>query len=170
MRPVTACFLTALIFSIFSVPALAQNIRGDWELKSCKVSGQDIPTDQLSAMKLTFSYSTFNAVDGDRKSSGKIKNDNRENPKRLTFTIDQGDDSGRELKAIYKRTGKELKIVFSRGGEFPTELDSNESNQYVMMMYSTAMKKDNATDRGSRQSAFETGPFEAGPTRSSSGG
>ena len=118
------------------------------------VNGQEIPAEQLSEMKLTFSYSTFEAIDGDRKSSGKIKNENRESPMRLTFTIDKGDDVGRELKAIYERAGKELKIAISRSGEFPTEFSSSDSNQYALMTY-TMVKKVRATTGRKKRPGLE---------------
>ena len=141
MRPANPCFLAFLFTLVVCSSTVAQNIRGNWDLKSCTINGQEISADQVNGMKLNFTYSNFTATAGDRKSSGKVKQETRQTPFKMTFTIEDGDDAGRELKAIYERAGTGLKIAFSRSGEYPTSFDSTPSNQYAVMNYAFVRPK-----------------------------
>lgn len=135
MRTATGFGVAAVLVLVFALPADAQNIKGDWQLKSCTINGQDVPSEQIEGMQLSMTYAEFEATAGDRKSSGKLDNQNRQQPARLTFTIDSGEDAGRVLYAIYKRMGTELQIVFSRNEEYPSDFESTASNQYAVMNY-----------------------------------
>ena len=56
-------------------------------------------------------------------------------PVKAVFKIDSGDDSGREIKAIYQLTGTILKIAFSQNDDYPSNFRSTDINNVVSLVY-----------------------------------
>ena len=133
---------TAVSVMLFSVVQTdAQSVNGEWTLKSCTINGEEVPSGDLGEMSLSLKTTQFKAKSGGRESSGTLKTDLKASPWQATFTIRSGEDSGRELKAIYQKVGNDLQVVFSRNGEFPMSFDSTADNQYAVMTYKTVPRR-----------------------------
>ena len=141
MRPATTFCIPAVLALCFCCPSFAQNVKGDWLLKECRINGKEYSAKQLGEMKLTMGYSDFKAVSAGRESSGSLETKRvRSAPSQMTFEINSGEDSGRVLKAIYKRKGTDLIVAFSPNGQFPAGFEDSSANQYAVMTYSYVRK------------------------------
>lgn len=150
-------FLTTIVTVVFTLCianiALAQlnNIEGDWAITEAVVSGQEVPTDILSTMKLKIERGSFDAKSGETMSKGKISNVDRNSPSQILFKIDSGVDSGREVKAIFKMENKNLKIAYSLTSDFPTDFNSTKENRFLVMTYKNTAKPKNFIIRNGKK-------------------
>ena len=143
MRP-AIIFSGVVILSLMLVlPCHAQSVIGNWQLKQCEIKGEPVSAEALGSMKLTLNQKDFTAMAGGKESSGALETErgDRTTPGKMTFSIDSGSDSGRELKAIFKRKGTNLIVAFSPDNNFPADFDSSAANNYAVMTYSFIKRK-----------------------------
>lgn len=128
-------FLIALFTCI---PLQAQSLNGQWKIIEGVMAGQTVPSDTLAAMSLNLNRKTFEAKSGSANSSGTLTNNPHSTPSQLVFQINQGADSGREIKAIYQHIGGNMQIAFSQTGEFPKDFESNSDNKNLLLTYNSS--------------------------------
>ncbi len=130
----------------FSGPVSAQlpGIDGEWTLKEGMMSGQDVPEDILSTMRLSIKQGTFDAKSGESMSKGKVMEakvmdddaaSGTSSSNRIVFKIAEGSDAGREVKAIWELKNRNLKIAYSQGDDYPTEFVSTADNRNLVLTY-----------------------------------
>lgn len=119
----------------FHSSATAQSLTGDWEVASGLLHGKLIPDNVVQTMSLSLTEDTFMAKSGNLSSNGSFTNNDSTSPAQITFSINEGDDSGRELKGIWRMDGNSLRITFSENGSFPTSFDSSADNKYLTLNY-----------------------------------
>ncbi|MEM7453450.1 MAG: TIGR03067 domain-containing protein [Planctomycetota bacterium] len=124
--------------AMMTVAAQAQSMDGQWKVNAGTIYGKQIPTYVLDAMQLNVTGSQFTAMSGNMESTGTVNLNVQAG--QLTFNIGDGDDSGRELKALYQLQGTLLRITFSETGEFPTSMDSTEENKYLALTYTPGQR------------------------------
>lgn len=148
------------------------NIEGDWEITEAMVSGQEVPSSILSSMKLKINRGNFDAKSGSSMSKGKISNAGGSSPKQILFTINDGADNGREIKAIYELQNQNLKIAYSQSDDFPTEFTSTKANRFLVMTYKNTAPKtaSRSRRRSGRSTEFKRGNTTLTPLTSGTGG
>lgn len=135
-----------LLPTAFTSSAEAQSYNGDWEVASGLLYGKLIPDNVVQTMTLNLAEDTFTAKSGNLTSKGSLSSDDSTSPAQITFTINGGDDSGRELKGIWRMDGNSLRITFSEDSEYPTSFDSSADNKYLTLNYRPNSGRN--TDRG----------------------
>jgi len=136
--------LVAVVLSLCFVSMVSAQLRaieGDWEITEAMVSGQEVPSDILSTMKLKITSGNFDAKSGNSMSKGVISDVSRSSPQQILFKINDGADSGREIKAIYELKNQNLTIAYSQSEDFPTEFTSTKENRFLVMTYKNTAKK-----------------------------
>lgn len=135
MKNFSFAVLLLCIFTTSNVFAQDQ-LDGDWSLTRGEIAGEKVTKDILDKMKLKITRGKFDAKSGDSVSKGMISIESRgRGPVQALFKIDNGDDSGREIRALYQLTGNTLKIAFSQSDEYPDGFRSTNSNNVVLLSY-----------------------------------
>ena len=133
--PTLVAGLIMLSALFFESTAIAQ-LNGEWMITRGTMSGELVPLDILQKMSLKITGTTFDAKSGDSSSRGQVTEAGAQGPfKKAVFKIDSGDDSGREIKALYQRIGTTLKISFSQNSDYPKEIRSTSDNQLLVLQY-----------------------------------
>jgi uncharacterized protein (TIGR03067 family) len=156
---------TAILLLLLCLSPLAgQSLNGEWEVIAGQFSGQTVPQTALQTMKLKIQRQQFEAHSGSAVSTGQYSENARSQPPQLVFTIADGVDAGRVIKAIYKVDEAGLTIVYSQGEEFPTEFESTSANQNLLLTYqskataaSTARKSSGGRQYGQRNLKVSVG-------------
>ena len=124
--------------AMLTVASNAQSMDGQWKVNAGTIYGKEIPNYVLDAMQLNVTGSQFTAMSGNMESTGTVNVNAQAG--QLTFNIGGGDDTGRELKALYQLQGTLLRITFSETGEFPSGMDSTEENKYLSLTYTPGQR------------------------------
>lgn len=106
----------------FASHAHAQSLNGTWSVATGMKAGSSIPASALSSMTLMINGSQFEAKSGGLVSKGAIGANTLATPPQMEFTINEGSDQGRKVKAIYELAGGELKIAFSESDQYPASI------------------------------------------------
>ena len=176
--------LVALLVISMVAPAMvsAQAMNGKWEVAGGTLHGKTIPSNVAYNMLLDISNTSFTANSGNLSSNGTITANPQISPAQVTFKIDGGDDSGRELKGIYKFEGQTMTITFSESSDFPADFNSTADNKYLTLTYqpSTGRATNNRNsgrgqiaggNRGRRPAGRSTiGPPPAAPPQQNTSG
>lgn len=162
--------IVAILMSLCFVSMVSAQlgaIEGEWEITGATVSGQEVPSDILSTMKLNIKRTSFDAKSGNSASKGKISKVGKASLKQLLFKINQGADSGREVKAIYKKEKEDLMMIaYSQSEDFPTEFTSTKDNRILVMTYkNTAPPSRYVEHRGKKLQRANLGGFESSTAR-----
>jgi uncharacterized protein (TIGR03067 family) len=130
--------VTGLVICLLGAPVFAQppqTLEGEWTPMEGQINGQTVPADVIGMMSLKISQDRFDAKSGDLMSQGKLMMGTGSSPAQIVFVIDGGNDTGREIRAIYSLVNQQLTIAFSQSGEFPTDYVSTETNRVLVMKY-----------------------------------
>ena len=132
---VAVIYLGASYIGVLNSPLQAQTLQGDWQPFEGHLNGQVVPADNIALMSLKIEQGRFDAKSGDLMSNGNLQVFDQVVPAQVVFSIDSGDDAGREIKAIYTLSGSQLTIVFSQTDEFPSDFVSTPTNRNLVMKY-----------------------------------
>ncbi len=142
-----ALIAAAMLIGV-STTCQAQSMNGQWRVESGMIYGKQVPQHILDAMQLDVTNNEFKAASGNMDSAGTLIANPQASPFQATFAIDNGDDTGRELKAIYQFEGGNLIITFGEGEHFPTGFESTEENKYLTLTYAAGTRMAGAPPAG----------------------
>lgn len=120
--------VTSLVVAIviaFAGQAHAQSLNGTWSVSNGTMAGKAVPSSVLSSMSLMINGSVFEAKSGGFVSKGALGANTLAVPPQMEFTINDGADKGRKIKAIYEFAGRDLKIAFSESGQYPNSMSGD---------------------------------------------
>lgn len=117
--------LVVAIAVLIAGQAYAQSLNGTWSVATGTKAGQAVPSSALSSMSLVINGSNFEAKSGGLVSTGALGANTLASPPQMEFTISDGADKGRKVKAIYEHSGGELKIAFSESGQYPSSMSGD---------------------------------------------
>jgi len=120
---------------LFPVRINAQSIDGNWAVQSGVLNGKKVPDIALTSMALNINSTKFEARSGSFASMGTISANTLVLPAQIEFSIENGADTGRKLKAVFALENGQLKVTFSQDDQFPTSFESTDANRYLALIY-----------------------------------
>ena len=124
-------------------------IDGEWSVTRATVAGKFVPKNVSDSMLLKITGNKFEAKSGESSSQGMISViESARGKTKAVFKIENGDDVGREINAIFQMAAGSLQIAFSQDSEFPASFRSTADNKFVYMVYVDKKAQAAASQRG----------------------
>ena len=136
--------------------AQAQSLNGTWSVSTGTKAGKSVPSSALTSMSLMINGSSFEARSGGFVSKGGLGANTLASPPQMEFTINDGADKGRKVKAIYEMSGGSLKIAFSESDQYPSSMNGDA----LVLTYSLSGGASSSMAANGQQPAATTPPPE----------
>ncbi len=118
-------------------------LQGKWTVTAHEHGGVKSPAKELANLTLQVEGTKMSTYEGDNLKEGTtiILLDPKAKPATLDLKVDTSDDAGKEVKAIWKRSGDTLTIcVAEPGKDRPTEFAGKKDTGHTLMVFKKATK------------------------------
>jgi len=111
-------------------PGDMRAFQGMWKLSAAVAGGNEVPSDDLSQLRVSFMGEDYHLTGGENPSRGKISLDPSHEPKQIEIRPATGPNAGETLHGIYEVTGDTLRICYdAQGGDRPKTFSGKEEGQ-----------------------------------------
>ncbi len=112
---------------------------GTWKAEEAQLGGQHIDELYISAILLTIQNDNYESIFSGKIDKGTLKYFPYSIPMAFDFTGTEGPNTGKTIKAIYKKSGGYLFICYNTTeGERPKTFVSTAENQFYLVRYKQA--------------------------------
>ncbi|HSI11734.1 MAG TPA: TIGR03067 domain-containing protein [Chthoniobacter sp.] len=136
LLPVALLALLAHTFTSISRADDLKAMEGTWTVVSAEAGGEAVESDDLKALVVTISGDHYTAKLKEEMEAGTVKLDETQKLKTMDATKTEGFEAGQVIKAVYELKDDTLRVCYAMdGGERPTELATNNSSQWLLIIY-----------------------------------